>query len=307
MAIRIASYLKRNRFGVFYFRRVIPPDLHPNFAFRQISRSMRTSNTCAARGLALRFGASVELLFSRLRDMAKKQKSDQVEAELILKLDFDEDGTLRSLTTDAKPEESEAASRIGANLINAVLGRGVEKFPLTGPSLTEEIDKRHLSNSATRTEAIAINIIDGYRQGRKLLVLTERTAHLDAIRAALGDRVGNLFILHGRMSKKQRAELIGELEALSGEAPRVLLATGKLVGEGFDHPPLDTLVLAMPISWKGTLQQYAGRLHREHTTKADVRIYDYVDIGHPALMRMWDKRQRGYRAMEYQVREPGKV
>jgi len=87
--------------------------------------------------------------------------------------------------------------------------------------------------------------------------------------------------------------------------PRVVLATGKLVGEGFDHPALDTLVLAMPISWKGTLQQYAGRLHREHATKSSVRVLDYVDAGHPALLRMWDRRQRGYRAMGYRIRMPG--
>jgi hypothetical protein len=67
------------------------------------------------------------------------------------------------------------------------------------------------------------------------------------------------------------------------------------------HPPLDTLVLAMPVSWKGTLQQYAGRLHREHASKTDVRIIDFVEMGHPALLRMWDKRQRGYRAMGYRV------
>jgi hypothetical protein len=67
------------------------------------------------------------------------------------------------------------------------------------------------------------------------------------------------------------------LDALDESAPRVLLATGRLIGEGFDHPPLDTLVLAMPISWKGTLQQYAGRLHREHADKQDVRIYDYAE------------------------------
>lgn len=81
----------------------------------------------------------------------------------------------------------------------------------------------------------------------------------------------------------------------------MLLSTGKLVGEGFDHPPLDTLVLAMPISWKGTLQQYAGRLHREHANKTRVRIIDFVDAGHPALLRMWHKRQRGYQAMGYRA------
>ena len=117
----------------------------------------------------------------------------------------------------------------------------------------------------------------------------------------LDSKVPALLVLHGRMSKKQRAAIIAELEALPAEAPRILLATGKLVGEGFDHPPLDTLVLAMPVSWKGTLQQYAGRLHREHAVKADVRIIDFVDTGHPALLRMWVKRQRGYRAMGYRV------
>jgi superfamily II DNA or RNA helicase len=103
------------------------------------------------------------------------------------------------------------------------------------------------------------------------------------------------------MSKKLRAALITEMETLPPEAPRILLATGKLVGEGFDHPPLDTLVLAMPVSWKGTLQQYAGRVHREHASKADVRIIDFVDTGHPALLQMWEKRPRGYRAMGYGV------
>ena len=160
---------------------------------------------------------------------------------------------------------------------------------------------RHLAIDQARTDAIAAEVIHAYSQGRKVLVLTERTEHLDAIQTALGGKVPSLFVLHGRIAKKQRATLIAELNALPPDAPRVLLATGKLVGEGFDHPPLDTLVLAMPVSWKGTLQQYAGRLHREHATKTDVRIIDFVDTGHPALLRMWDKRQIGYRAMGYRV------
>ena len=75
-----------------------------------------------------------------------------------------------------------------------------------------------------------------------------------------------------------------------------------MIGEGFDHPPLDTLVLAMPISWKGTLQQYAGRLHREHAHKQIVRIYDYIEYDHSQLARMWEKRQRGYRTMGYEIK-----
>jgi len=160
---------------------------------------------------------------------------------------------------------------------------------------------RHLADDQARTEAIAAEVRDAFQQGRKVLVLTERTEHLDAIRIALEEQIPELFMLHGRMSKKQRAALITALDALPPDAPRVLLATGKLVGEGFDHPPLDTLVLAMPVSWKGTLQQYAGRLHREHACKTDVRIIDFVDTGHPALLRMWEKRQSGYRAMGYRM------
>ncbi|MBI5659891.1 MAG: DEAD/DEAH box helicase family protein [Nitrosomonadales bacterium] len=162
---------------------------------------------------------------------------------------------------------------------------------------------RHLAVDADRTAAIASQIESSYSKGRKVLVLTERTEHLDAIQAALIEKIPSLFVLHGRMSNKLRTPLITELNALPPDEPRVLLATGKLVGEGFDHPPLDTLVLAMPISWKGTLQQYAGRLHREHATKTDVRVIDFVDTGHPALLRMWDKRQRGYRAMGYRIKE----
>ena len=159
----------------------------------------------------------------------------------------------------------------------------------------------HLANDQARTEAIAAEVRDAVGQGRKVLVLTERTEHLDAIDAALHGLLSALFVLHGRMSSKQRRALVADLNALPPDAPRVLLSTGKLVGEGFDHPPLDTLVLTMPVSWKGTLQQYAGRLHREHATKTDVRIIDFVDAGHPALVRMWEKRQRGYRAMGYRI------
>ena len=161
---------------------------------------------------------------------------------------------------------------------------------------------RHVANDTRRTAAIADEIASAFEQGHKVLVLTERTEHLDAIGKALAGRVPTLLTLHGRMSKKQRAALVNELEALPPDAARVLLSTGKLVGEGFDHPPLDTLVLAMPISWKGTLQQYAGRLHREHANKTHVRIIDFVDAGHPALLRMWDRRQRGYQTIDYRIR-----
>jgi superfamily II DNA or RNA helicase len=161
---------------------------------------------------------------------------------------------------------------------------------------------RILMGDATRNRRIAEDVMDAYREGRKVLVLTERTDHLPLLQEALGDEIEHCFVLHGRLSKKQRTAVFAELDALDESVPRVLLATGRLIGEGFDHPPLDTLVLAMPISWKGTLQQYAGRLHREHPDKQDVRIYDYAETDQPQLNRMWNKRQRGYRAMGYEIK-----
>lgn len=103
------------------------------------------------------------------------------------------------------------------------------------------------------------------------------------------------------MPKKQRADVLARLEALEESAPRVLLATASPVGEGFDHPPLNTLVLAMPVSREGSLKQYAGRLHRSHAFKSDVRIYDYVETDLTQLARMWDKRRKGYAAMGYRI------
>lgn len=161
---------------------------------------------------------------------------------------------------------------------------------------------RILANDATRNRRIAEDVLTAYSEGRKVLVLTERTEHLPLLQAALGDEVEHCFVLHGRLSKKQRTAVFAELNALDESAPRALLATGRLIGEGFDHPPLDTMVLAMPISWKGTLQQYAGRLHREHADKQDVRIYDYAETDQPQLARMWNKRQNGYKAMGYTIR-----
>jgi len=163
---------------------------------------------------------------------------------------------------------------------------------------------RILTTDEKRNNKITEDILNAYSEGRKILVLTERTDHLACLRERLGNEIEHCFVLHGRLPKKQRASILSELKSLEGSTPHVLLATGRLVGEGFDHPPLDTLVLAMPISWKGTLQQYAGRLHREHADKQDVRIYDYVEDNQPQLARMWKKRQRGYHAMGYKIIQP---
>lgn len=159
---------------------------------------------------------------------------------------------------------------------------------------------------ATRNKNITSDVLNAYTEGRKILLLTERTEHLSHLYSLLDQNIEHLFVLHGRLPKKQRHLTLQALSELDGNAPRVLLATGKLIGEGFDHSPLDTMFLTMPISWKGTLQQYAGRLHREHAGKRDVRIYDYVEMDNAMLRRMWEKRLKGYASLGYAVQSvPG--
>jgi integrase len=143
MTIRIRSYLKRNRFGVYYFRRVVPRDLKPFFAFRQLSRSTLTRDPREARSLALRFGASIDLLFARIRDMARKQPPEHFQMDLVVRLDFEPDGTLKTVTTEATSEEADAATRVVPKLIEAARSAPIEaRIPAeSGARLFEQIDK----------------------------------------------------------------------------------------------------------------------------------------------------------------------
>jgi superfamily II DNA or RNA helicase len=109
----------------------------------------------------------------------------------------------------------------------------------------------------------------------------------------------NLVVLHGGMKPNERREVLAHLAAIPDSEERLLVATGRYIGEGFDDARLDTLFLALPVSWKGTLVQYAGRLHRLHPGKIELRIYDYVDKAVPVLFKMYKKRLRGYRAIGY--------
>ena len=105
--------------------------------------------------------------------------------------------------------------------------------------------------------------------------------------------------MQGGMTPAERRQVAGQLARIPDTEPRLVLATGRYIGEGFDDARLDTLFLTMPVSWKGMLVQYAGRLHRLHPGKTDLRIYDYVDREVPLFVRMFEKRLRGYRAIGY--------
>jgi superfamily II DNA or RNA helicase len=161
-----------------------------------------------------------------------------------------------------------------------------------------------LAQSENRNALIVRDILAALSDGRIPLVLTERKDHLDRLTEMLKAATSaEVVVLSGGMGRRKQAAAIDRLSNLRNSTRRIVLATGRFIGEGFDDPRLDTLFLASPISWRGTLQQYAGRLHRAHADKHEVRIYDYVDAGVPALTRMFNKRLRGYRAMGYQVAE----
>jgi superfamily II DNA or RNA helicase len=160
-----------------------------------------------------------------------------------------------------------------------------------------------LVGDGSRNELIAADLIRALESGRSPLLLTGRTEHLKYFRAKLSGVAKHVFVLKGGMGKKQRRNTAEELASVPESEPRVILATGSYIGEGFDDARLDTLFLALPISWKGTLQQYVGRLHRLHDNKRIVQVYDYVDNNVPMLARMYERRLKGYTAIGYTIEE----
>ncbi len=138
-------------------------------------------------------------------------------------------------------------------------------------------------------------------EGRSPIVLTERRDHLDLLMESLKDAAPHVVALHGGVPAKARRTALQRLTEVPPSEPRLILATGRYIGEGFDDARLDTLFMAMPIAWKGTLVQYAGRLHRLHPGKEEVRIYDYLDDSLAVFRKMFEKRMKGYRAMGYHV------
>ena len=158
-----------------------------------------------------------------------------------------------------------------------------------------------LVDDETRNRAICEEVVQAVRDGRSPLILTERNEHLDRFESVLSASVPHVVVLRGGMGKKQRRTEAERLAAIPPEEGRVILATGKYIGEGFDDPRLDTLFLTLPVSWRGTIAQYVGRLHRLYDGKREVQVYDYADLNVPMLARMFDRRCRGYEAVGYTI------
>jgi superfamily II DNA or RNA helicase len=156
-----------------------------------------------------------------------------------------------------------------------------------------------LAQDPARNDLIFDDILSALEDGRSPVVITERKDHLDMLAGRLSKFAKNVVVLRGGMGARRSRAASAVLEEIPDTEERVLVATGRYLGEGFDDARLDTLFLTMPISWRGTLSQYAGRLHRRHASKRDVVIYDYVDENEPILMKMATRREAGYRNLGY--------
>jgi len=160
-----------------------------------------------------------------------------------------------------------------------------------------------LADNKARNDLICVDLMRSVKAGRSPILLTERTSQVEEFASRLTGLVKHIVVLKGGMGAKQRRAIAEQLTSIPDGEERVLLATGRYIGEGFDDARLDTLFLAMPISWRGTLQQYVGRLHRLHDNKREVIVYDYVDGCVPVFFAMYSKRVRGYEAVGYKIQD----
>ena len=162
-----------------------------------------------------------------------------------------------------------------------------------------------LCDDDLRNAMICSDVVSAIQEGRSPLILTERTEHLEELARRLSPQIPRLTLLRGGLSRRELTAALSGLKVQIEHERWAILATGKYIGEGFDDPRLDTLFLALPVSWRGTIAQYVGRLHRLHEGKRDVRVYDYADLNVPLFSRMFDKRCVGYESLGYTILLPG--
>lgn len=160
---------------------------------------------------------------------------------------------------------------------------------------------RELITNERRNNLIIEDVVDSVKNGRTPLVLTKFKDHANVLVKMLGNKVDHIFLLQGGRSTRERDEILRKLRNVPSKESLALVAIGKYIGEGFNYPRLDTLILAVPIAWQGNVEQYAGRLHRDYEGKTDVIIYDYVDIHIKVLDRMYHKRLRAYKKIGYDI------
>ena len=170
------------------------------------------------------------------------------------------------------------------------------------PSIQDIFKNLYLNEE--RNKLIIRDILDAYQEGRECLVLSERIEHLDILKDLLKEHISSIFILKGKLGKKEIKSIMETIQSTPSHEHKIILATGKYLGEGFDLPSLDTLFLVFPFSWRGMLVQYTGRLNRAYYGKKEIRVYDYVDEKVLVLAGMYRKRLKGYKGLGFEVADP---
>lgn len=155
-----------------------------------------------------------------------------------------------------------------------------------------------------RNKMIVEDVIGSCAAGRSPLVLTERKDHLEWLAGRISKLSRNVIVMSGGIGKKKRKDIEETIAQIPDDEQRIILATGRYLGEGYDDARLDTLFITLPVSWKGTIAQYAGRLHRLHSSKQEVLIYDYADMSVPVLKKMYERRCKGYKLLGYDMGMP---
>ncbi len=191
------------------------------------------------------------------------------------------------------------------NFDRYLIPRFTSYHPITDDKQTITALYENLAEDESRNRLIIDDVVKAVSQGRTPIILTNRKLHVELLKEKLTLQVKNVITLTGSDTTREKREVLQRLQDIPKEEPLIIVATGKYVGEGFDYPRLDTLFLALPISWKGLVAQYAGRLHRESESKKDVRIYDYIDIHVPVCDSMYRKRLKGYASIGYKTISKG--
>ena len=158
-----------------------------------------------------------------------------------------------------------------------------------------------IRDSEVRNEQIVEDVKKCIAHGRTPVVLTRYKEHASLLSERLQAYADNLLLLYGNKSKKELQKVREQMEKVPAGETMILVATGQMVGEGFNYPRLDTLIMATPISWRGIVEQYAGRLNRDYAGKKDVLIYDYVDSHIDKFDRMYGKRLKAYKQIGYRI------
>ena len=181
------------------------------------------------------------------------------------------------------------------------------RFTRTVPPRGVITDKMHpneayeiIHNNDVRDEQIIEDVKNCVAAGRTPVVLSRYKDHSEKFYERLKSYADHVFLMTGNNSKKEHRKILEQMHQVDKNESLILIATGSLVGEGFDFPRLDTLFMATPVSFRGVVEQYAGRLNRDYAGKENVIIYDYVDNHIPMFNNMYMKRLKAYKQIGYE-------